>query len=163
MLLRAVLAAIVITTGTPSPAPTLPDKGALAIAQLKAERAAERAAKRAQQAQTALTAPAAPPAPAPAQPTGSVWDPLADCEWNENPAAGPTGWATTTTGNGYYTALQFSVTTFLANGGTQAELDQMKNGGPAPSRDRIIQIGINVQRSQGWGAWPHCAAVLGLY
>lgn len=83
---------------------------------------------------------------------GSIWDTVAACEWNEDPAAGPTGWATTTTGNGYYFALQFSPGTWLANGGTQAELD----AGVAPSRARLIEVAENVLASQGPGAWPNC-------
>lgn len=77
---------------------------------------------------------------------GSTWDALAACESSGN-------WATNT-GNGYYGGLQFSQSTWAANGGT---------GSPAgASRATQIAVAENVLASQGWGAWPACSAKLGL-
>ncbi len=82
----------------------------------------------------------------PAHTTASVWDSLAQCEssgnWNTN------------TGNGYAGGLQFSQSTWAAYGGT----------GSAANASRAQQIAVaeKVQASQGWGAWPACAAKLGL-
>jgi len=82
----------------------------------------------------------------PAQSPTSVWDSLAQCEssgnWNTN------------TGNGYAGGLQFSQSTWAAYGGT----------GSAANASRAQQIAVaeKVQASQGWGAWPACAAKLGL-
>jgi nucleoid-associated protein YgaU len=82
----------------------------------------------------------------PAQSPTSVWDSLAQCEsggnWNTN------------TGNGYAGGLQFSQSTWAAHGGT----------GSAANASRAQQIAVaqKVQASQGWGAWPACAAKLGL-
>ncbi|WP_068271988.1 transglycosylase family protein [Aldersonia kunmingensis] len=72
------------------------------------------------------------------------WDAVAACEsggdWSIN------------TGNGYYGGLQFSPSTWAANGGT---------GSPAgASREEQIRVAENVLASQGAGAWPHCGAYL---
>ncbi|WP_237248866.1 transglycosylase family protein, partial [Spelaeicoccus albus] len=87
--------------------------------------------------------PSTPSAPAP---SGSAWDKIAQCEsggnWHIN------------TGNGYYGGLQFSLRTWHAFGG-QGRPDQN-------SRAQQIAIGKKVQASQGWGAWPSCAARAGL-
>lgn len=91
---------------------------------------------------SASAANAAIPATAPA----STWDSLAQCESGGN-------WATNT-GNGYAGGLQFSASTWAAHGGT---------GSPAnASRAQQIAVAEKVQASQGWGAWPACAAKLGL-
>ncbi|PZE64310.1 transglycosylase family protein [Curtobacterium sp. MCBD17_021] len=77
---------------------------------------------------------------------GSTWDALAACESSGN-------WATNT-GNGYYGGLQFTQSTWAANGGT---------GSPAgASRETQIAVAENVLATQGWGAWPACSAKLGL-
>ena len=76
-----------------------------------------------------------------------VWDRLADCEsggnWHIN------------TGNGYYGGLQFSLGTWHAYGGT---------GLPSQhSRETQIAIATKLRNaSGGYGAWPACAAKLGL-
>lgn len=76
----------------------------------------------------------------------STWDALAQCESGGN-------WATNT-GNGYSGGLQFSPSTWSAYGGT---------GSPADAtREQQIAVAEQVQASQGWGAWPSCAAQLGL-
>jgi uncharacterized protein YabE (DUF348 family) len=91
--------------------------------------------------------PAPPPAPsAPAVPSGSVWDRLAQCEsggnWHIN------------TGNGYYGGLQFNLQTWRAYGGS---------GYPHQnSREAQIAVAERVQQAQGWGAWPSCSSKLGL-
>jgi resuscitation-promoting factor RpfB len=77
----------------------------------------------------------------------TVWDRLAQCESGGN-------WATNT-GNGYYGGLQFSLGTWRAYGGS---------GLPSSaSRETQIAIATKVRNaSGGYGAWPACAASLGL-
>ena len=77
----------------------------------------------------------------------SVWDQLARCEAGGN-------WAINT-GNGYYGGLQFNLGTWQANGGS---------GLPSnASRETQIAIATKVRNaSGGYGAWPACAASLGL-
>ena len=77
----------------------------------------------------------------------SVWDRLAQCEAGGNWAAN--------TGNGYYGGLQFNLGTWHANGGS---------GLPSnASRETQIAIATKVRNaSGGYGAWPACAAQLGL-
>jgi resuscitation-promoting factor RpfB len=76
-----------------------------------------------------------------------VWDRLAGCEsggnWHIN------------TGNGYYGGLQFSLGTWHAYGGT---------GLPSQhSRETQIAVATKLRdASGGYGAWPACAARLGL-
>ncbi|MGL4306487.1 MAG: resuscitation-promoting factor Rpf1 domain-containing protein [Mycobacteriaceae bacterium] len=87
-------------------------------------------------------------APANAAPD-SDWDRLAQCEAGGN-------WAINT-GNGYHGGLQFSPSTWTANGG----------GRYAPTanlatREQQIAIAENVLATQGWGAWPSCSSRLGL-
>jgi uncharacterized protein YabE (DUF348 family) len=77
----------------------------------------------------------------------TVWDALARCESGGN-------WATNT-GNGYYGGLQFSLGTWRSYGGT---------GLPSQaSRETQIVIATKLRdASGGYGAWPACAASLGL-
>jgi len=77
----------------------------------------------------------------------TVWDALAQCESGGN-------WAINT-GNGYYGGLQFSLGTWQAYGGS---------GLPSSaSRETQIAIATKVRdASGGYGAWPGCAASLGL-
>jgi resuscitation-promoting factor RpfE len=71
---------------------------------------------------------------------GVNWDAVAACESGGN-------WSTAT-GNGYYGGLQFTMSTWRANGGT---------GSPhQASRDEQIRVANNVLKSQGIGAWPVC-------
>ena len=78
---------------------------------------------------------------------GSVWDRLAACESGGN-------WAINT-GNGFYGGLQFTLSSWAAVGGS---------GYPnQASREEQIARGQILQSRQGWGAWPACAAKLGLY
>jgi uncharacterized protein YabE (DUF348 family) len=77
----------------------------------------------------------------------AVWDRLAQCESGGN-------WAINT-GNGYYGGLQFSLGTWRAYGGTGLPSDA----------SRLTQIAIATKvrsASGGYGAWPACAASLGL-
>lgn len=72
---------------------------------------------------------------------GGAWDRIAQCEsggnWHIN------------TGNGYYGGLQFSLSTWRANGGV---------GYPhQASREQQIAVAERVRKaSGGYGAWPHC-------
>ncbi|SDS02729.1 transglycosylase family protein [Agrococcus carbonis] len=76
---------------------------------------------------------------------GATWDALAECESGGN-------WSIDT-GNGYYGGLQFSLSTWQANGGS---------GNPADaSRAEQIRVAENVLATQGWGAWPSCSAQIG--
>lgn len=77
---------------------------------------------------------------------GSTWDALAQCESGGN-------WAINT-GNGFSGGLQFTPSTWAANGGT---------GNPQnASRSQQIAVAERVVQTQGWGAWPACSAKLGL-
>ncbi len=79
---------------------------------------------------------------------GSVWDDLAQCETGGNWAAN--------TGNGYYGGLQFSGSTWSANGG-----EQFAPTADRATREQQIIVGERVLASQGWGAWPSCSCQLG--
>ena len=88
-------------------------------------------------------------ASAPAAPSGSVWDRLAQCESGGN-------WSINT-GNGYYGGVQFSAPTWNAMGGQKY----------APTADKAtraqqIDIASKLQAQSGWGQWPACSASLGL-
>ncbi|SNT33247.1 transglycosylase family protein [Rhodococcoides kyotonense] len=72
------------------------------------------------------------------------WDGVAQCESGGN-------WAINT-GNGYYGGLQFTQSTWEANGGS---------GSPAnASKAEQIRVAENVLQTQGVGAWPVCGAHL---
>ena len=93
--------------------------------------------------------PTPPPAAAPNYAGGSsVWDRLAACESGGN-------WSINT-GNGYYGGLQFNLGTWQAYGGT----------GLPSNNSRTTQIAVaerlRAARGGGYGAWPGCAAKLGL-
>src|SRR5271165_3269110 len=84
------------------------------------------------------------PAPPPAKPAGKAysvnWDAIAACESGGN-------WGIST-GNGYSGGLQFTPSTWRANGGSGSP-----NGS---SRAEQIRVAENVLHSQGIGAWPVC-------
>ncbi|MCV7401350.1 transglycosylase family protein [Mycobacterium fragae] len=83
-------------------------------------------------------APEAPPAPKQAYSVN--WDAIAQCESGGN-------WSINT-GNGFVGGLQFTPSTWHANGGS---------GSPASaSREEQIRVAENVLRTQGIGAWPVC-------
>lgn len=94
----------------------------------------------------ALSATAANAAVPTAAPT-STWDSLAQCESSGN-------WGVNT-GNGYAGGLQFTPSTWAAYGGGTGSAANA-------SREQQIAVAERVQASQGWGAWPACAAKLGL-
>lgn len=77
---------------------------------------------------------------------GSTWDALAQCESGGN-------WAINT-GNGFSGGLQFTPSTWAAFGGVGAPENA--------TREQQIAVAERVQAGQGWGAWPACAAQLGL-
>ncbi|GEE01101.1 hypothetical protein nbrc107696_15470 [Gordonia spumicola] len=79
--------------------------------------------------------------------TDAEWNQVAQCESGGN-------WAINT-GNGYHGGLQFSPSTWAANGGTQyaPTADQA-------TREQQIAIGERVLATQGKGAWPVCGTVL---
>jgi hypothetical protein len=87
-----------------------------------------------------------PQSDAPAVPSDSVWDQLAECESGGN-------WSINT-GNGYYGGLQFSESSWHAVGGSGLPHQH--------SREEQIKRGEMLQAQQGWGAWPSCSAELGL-
>ncbi|ORB76320.1 transglycosylase family protein [Mycobacterium scrofulaceum] len=81
---------------------------------------------------------AAPPPPVRAYSVN--WDAIAQCESGGN-------WSIST-GNGFSGGLQFTPSTWRANGGS---------GSPAgASREEQIRVAENVLHSQGIGAWPVC-------
>ncbi|UQA91734.1 LysM peptidoglycan-binding domain-containing protein [Streptomyces halobius] len=82
--------------------------------------------------------------------SGGTWDRLAGCEsggrWHID------------TGNGFSGGLQFAHRTWRSFGGgvygTRAS---------RATREQQIRVGERVLARQGWGAWPACAARLGLH
>jgi resuscitation-promoting factor RpfE len=84
------------------------------------------------------------PAPAPAKPAVKAysvnWDAIAACESGGN-------WGIST-GNGYAGGLQFTPSTWRANGGS--------GSASGASREEQIRVAENVLRTQGIGAWPGC-------
>lgn len=77
--------------------------------------------------------------------TEAEWDTVAQCEsggdWSIN------------TGNGFSGGLQFTASTWAANGGT---------GNPAnASKAEQVRVAENVLATQGKGAWPVCGVGLG--
>ena len=73
------------------------------------------------------------------------WDQIAQCESGGN-------WSTST-GNGFSGGLQFTPSTWRANGGA---------GSPAgASRAQQIAVAERVLATQGWGAWPSCSRKVG--
>ena len=85
-------------------------------------------------------APAPQPAKAPIKAYSVNWDAIAACESGGN-------WGIST-GNGYSGGLQFTPSTWRANGGSGSA-----NGA---SREEQIRVAENVLRTQGIGAWPVC-------
>ncbi|BCO78192.1 resuscitation-promoting factor rpfE [Mycobacterium intracellulare] len=80
------------------------------------------------------------PPPPPVRAYSVNWDAIAQCESGGN-------WSIST-GNGYAGGLQFTPSTWRANGGS---------GSPSgASREEQIRVAENVLHSQGIGAWPVC-------
>lgn len=88
-------------------------------------------------------------ASAPAAPSGSVWDRIAQCESGGN-------WSINT-GNGFSGGLQFTRSTWQAFGG-----GQYAPVAHQASRGQQIAVAKKVQAAQGWGAWPSCTSQLGI-
>ena len=72
------------------------------------------------------------------------WDSVAACESGGN-------WGINT-GNGYYGGLQFSQSTWAANGGSGSP--------PTPAAQSRSASPRTCSPPQGPGAWPHCGAYL---
>ncbi|MFE2957668.1 transglycosylase family protein [Nocardia tengchongensis] len=72
------------------------------------------------------------------------WDGVAQCESGGN-------WGINT-GNGYYGGLQFSQSTWAANGGAGSASNA--------SKAEQIRVAENVLATQGVGAWPVCGQYL---
>ncbi|MGY4103153.1 transglycosylase family protein [Nocardia sp. R16R-3T] len=72
------------------------------------------------------------------------WDGVAQCESGGN-------WGINT-GNGYYGGLQFSQSTWAANGGAGSANNA--------SKEEQIRVAENVLATQGSGAWPVCGRYL---
>jgi hypothetical protein len=72
------------------------------------------------------------------------WDGVAQCESGGN-------WATDT-GNGFYGGLQFTQSTWQANGGHGLASNA--------SKDEQVRVAENVLNTQGAGAWPVCGRYL---
>jgi resuscitation-promoting factor RpfE len=85
-------------------------------------------------------APAPAPAKAPVKAYSVNWDAIAACESGGN-------WSIST-GNGYSGGLQFTPSTWRANGGS--------GSASGASREEQIRVAENVLRTQGIGAWPVC-------
>ena len=102
------------------------------------------------QPEVAQSAPApaqsAPPPAPPAQPAGGVWAELRQCESGGNYGAN--------TGNGYYGAYQFSLSTWYSLGETG-----LPSNAPPAVQDAAAQ---RLQAIAGWGQWPVCSQQLGL-
>ncbi|OBJ49043.1 transglycosylase family protein [Mycobacterium sp. 1423905.2] len=84
--------------------------------------------------------PEAPPAPKPVKAYSVNWDAIAQCESGGN-------WGIST-GNGFSGGLQFTSSTWHANGGS--------GSAAGASREEQIRVAENVLHSQGIGAWPVC-------
>jgi hypothetical protein len=99
-------------------------------------------------------APITPPPPAPTTttvvvnraPAGGVWYELRLCESGGNYAED--------TGNGYYGAYQFALSTWYGLGFTGLPSDAS-----AATQDLAAE---ELQARSGWGQWPSCSAQLGL-
>lgn len=78
-------------------------------------------------------------------PSRSPWVVIAECEsggdWHIN------------TGNGFYGGLQFTEQTWVGSGGLRFA-PRADLASPAEQ----IRVATRLQRLQGWGAWPVCAA-----
>lgn len=81
---------------------------------------------------------------APANAATHNWDGVAQCESGGN-------WSTST-GNGFSGGLQFTQSTWAANGGT--------GSASTASKAEQIRVAENVLSTQGAGAWPVCGKYL---
>lgn len=97
-----------------------------------------------------------------------------ECEDNDDPNKGPTGWQSNT-GNGYEGGLQFSSDTwddYVAAGKPYA-LIGYPDAAYNATREQQITVAIRVRdgvegssdpylNAQGWGAWPTCRHEIGV-
>jgi Transglycosylase-like domain len=104
------------------------------------------AAQAAAAASAAAAAAATPPVAAGSGELGGVWLELRDCESDDDYSID--------TGNGYYGAYQFALSTWLGLGYTGLPSDA------APAVQD--QAAVRLQARSGWGQWPACSAKLGL-
>lgn len=137
------------TVRIPAADEQLPDR----LAQISSDEGTPPAAPEAVQApspappvQSRPSVPAQTVAAPTAAPASGVWYEIAQCESGGNWAAN--------TGNGFYGGLQFTLSSWQAVGGT---------GYPnqASASEQIARAQM-LQARQGWGAWPVCAAKIGL-
>jgi hypothetical protein len=131
---------------------------AQAEAQAQAQAAAQAQAQAAAHAAAAAQAQAAAAAAAQAQaqaskaqasqpaPAGGVWAELRACESGGNYAED--------TGNGYYGAYQFALSTWEGLG-----FSGLPSDAPPAVQDQAAE---ELQAAYGWGQWPACSAELGL-
>jgi hypothetical protein len=90
--------------------------------------------------------PPPPPPPPPQQPASGVWAELRQCESSDNYGDD--------TGNGYYGAYQFLLSTWEALG---------FSGLPSQASPATQDLAAReLQARSGWGQWPVCARRLGL-
>jgi hypothetical protein len=75
-----------------------------------------------------------------------VWAELRDCESDDNYADD--------TGNGYYGAYQFGLSTWESLG-----FSGLPSAAPAAEQDQAAQ---ELQARSGWGQWPSCSRQLGV-
>jgi multidrug efflux pump subunit AcrA (membrane-fusion protein) len=122
-------------------------------AQVEAQEAAQEAAQQAAQqaaeeaaAQQAAAQQAAEQAAAKSSSSSNVWYELRMCESNDDYSID--------TGNGYYGAYQFALSTWYGLGFSGLPSD----ASPAV-QDEAAQM---LQERSGWGQWPACSAELGL-
>ncbi len=118
---------------------------AAATALAAAQRALAQAAA-VKAAAAAAAAAATPPTAAGTGELGGVWLELRDCESGDDYSIN--------TGNGYYGAYQFALSTWLGLGYTGLPSDA------APAVQD--QAAVRLQARSGWGQWPACSAKLGL-
>ena len=78
----------------------------------------------------------------------STWDAVAQCESGGN-------WSINT-GNGYYGGVQFSQSTWEAEGGTA-----YASRADLATKSQQIAIAEKTLADQGWGAWPVCSVQAG--
>ena len=95
---------------------------------------------------TTTQPPVAPPPPSKGGELGGVWLQLRICESGNNYSEN--------TGNGYYGAYQFSLSTWESIG-----YSGLPSDAPPAVQDQAAE---KLQALAGWGQWPACSAQLGL-
>lgn len=79
-------------------------------------------------------------------PLGGVWSQLRSCESGGN--------YRDDTGNGYYGAYQFALSTWRG-----LQLGGLPSSAPPQIQDAAA---VRLQKLDGWGPWPRCSSALGL-